>query len=151
MRAEIGEDDMGVREFARILDRLEPVLPISQGLTYALGGGSPDASHYAHERDHMTQWFRSQESNGRGAYTRDTPNASAKRTYNRLLNPISVLWIAEALGEDEGVLRQASAAAQAESNYRSRPATVRKYVPWSRVYELALPLRPVPLPGKSRI
>lgn len=135
-RAEQAPGDAHVEDFARLLSSLQPVLPISESLKVALGGGSPDASHYPDERAHMTDWFRGQATRGGGQYTRATPNVSAKRAYNRVLNPVSVLWIAEALGEDKKVLTQAKSTVLGEPDYRSRSAAVRRLIPWERVFEL---------------
>lgn len=127
---------MHVSDFARLLGNLPAVCPVS-GRLRSESGKHLDHFAYPHERAHMVDWFQSQISRGGGAYTRSAPNTSARRTYNRVLNPISLLWIAEALGEDEAVVHAAAAAVVAESEYRRRPALVRRHIPWVRVFELA--------------
>lgn len=72
-----------------------------------------------------------------GAYSRNTPNHSARGAYNRLLNAGSLLWINEALGQDPDLVRRAAEAAALEGEYRRRCRIVREYLPWDRVAELA--------------
>ncbi|WP_124054866.1 hypothetical protein [Arcanobacterium ihumii] len=70
------------------------------------------------------------------ASTRDDPNRSAKRTYNRLLNSGSLLWINEALGADPYRVKEAANAAGKVTDYRARCKIVREYFPWDSVIEL---------------
>lgn len=138
------DGDMTTAEFVRVLGRLKPHGPVSDAfIAEALERpGFADVRKsrfgYANEREHMVAWMGCQNGrNGTGAYSRERPNDSARRAYNRLLNAGSLLWIAEALGEDEAVLREASDAALAEPDYRTRCRIVRERIPWERVYELA--------------
>lgn len=128
--------DFGVVDFTQMLDILQPNLPILDAMAAELRTDYA-TRRYSSERQHMCAWFRGQRTKGGGAYTRDTHNRSAKRTYNRLLNATSVLWIAEALGVDEDLLRNAAAEALSEVDYRRRPAIVRRHVPWDTIAELA--------------
>ncbi|WP_394255856.1 hypothetical protein [Pseudoclavibacter helvolus] len=84
----------------------------------------------------MISWFAAQNSLGAGAYSRKTPNTSARVTYNRLLCPAAFVWMAEALGEDPEVVQAAAGAARAEPNARKRPGLLRKHLPWSRIVVL---------------
>ena len=70
------------------------------------------------EREHMVEWFRSNETKGFGLYSRQAPNQSARRCYNSLMNAASLLWIAEAVGIDELTVRRAYEAAVAAGDYR---------------------------------
>lgn len=127
-------DDVDTDEFARVLRRLEPHLPISDGYeALALQRGE---SHWSSQQEHMVGWFEGQSSHGSGQYTRTTPNRSARTAYNRLLSAFGLLWIAEALGEEPGVVQKAADAARAEPDYRRRCGQIRRVVPWSRILEL---------------
>lgn len=93
-----------------------------------------------YDRLHMVTWFAGQLSLGSGKYSRSRPNHSASTTYQRLLNPYSLLWIAAALGVDEATVREAAAAAKPKETYREKCVAIRNLIPFSRIYELALPL-----------
>ncbi|MCR3733823.1 hypothetical protein LY40_001489 [Prauserella salsuginis] len=73
----------------------------------------------------------------RGWLGRRQPNTSAKRTYNRLLGPASLVWMAEALGKVPAVVQVAADAARSEPNPRKRAGLLRRHLPWSRIAELA--------------
>ena len=130
--------DFDVLDFARLLNRLPAHLPISDAYDGFVDGeyrrGTP---WYTSQRQHMVGWFRAQTTTGSGDYSRNTPNHSARRAYNRILNAGSLLWINEALGQDPDLVRQAAEAAALEREYRRRCRIVREYLPWDRVVELA--------------
>lgn len=128
--------DFDVRDFAHLLDELAPTPPITTAWHREHRAPS---TWWRTEREHMVSWFGSQVTRGSGGYTRATPNHSAKKTYNRLLNAGSVLWIAEALGAPTETVAQAAAMAAAEPDYRRRPALVRRLLPWETIYDLAAP------------
>lgn len=89
---------------------------------------------------HMVSWFSGQLSLGSGKYSRSRPNHSAKVTYERLLNPFSLLWIAAALGEDRDLVIRTGHEMEDYLTYRAKCGVVRRAIPWKRIYELALPL-----------
>ena len=89
---------------------------------------------------HMVTWFSGQLSLGSGKYSRSRPNHSAKVTYERLLNPFSLLWIAAALGEDKDLVIRTGYEIRDYLTYRAKCGVVRRAIPWKRIYELALPL-----------
>ena len=89
---------------------------------------------------HMVTWFSGQLSLGSGNYSRSRPNHSAKTTYERLLNPFSLLWIAAALGEDKDLVIRTGHEIEEYATYRAKCGVVRRAIPWKRIYELALPL-----------
>ncbi|NWN87575.1 MAG: hypothetical protein HLX51_03390 [Micrococcaceae bacterium] len=100
-------------------------------------GLSKDTGKWYHnQKEHVLVWFASQVTRGAGAYSRNTPNANARTTYNRLLNPAMILWIAEALDEDPKIVQEAGEKALTVPP-RSRAAAARKVLPWSRIAELA--------------
>lgn len=96
---------------------------------------SPDKTGNT-EREHMVGWFKNNETNGYGSYSRQTPNKSARRCYNSLMNAASLLWIAEAVGIDELTVKQAYNAAVAAGDYRRACGAIRKIITWDMIYEL---------------
>ena len=94
--------------------------------------------NYDYDHLHMVTWFSAQTTHGNGHYSRSAHNFSARTTYNRLLNPYSLMWIAAALGEDPKVVKQAAAEAAKVKTFAEKCGIVRKAVPFSRIYELAL-------------
>lgn len=74
---------------------------------------------------------------GSGSYSRETPNRSARRCYNSLMNAASLLWIAEAVGVDELTVRRAFEAAVAAGDYRRACGAIRKIITWDMIYALA--------------
>lgn len=89
------------------------------------------------EREHMVEWFRSNETCGFGSYSRQTPNRSARRCYNSLMNAASLLWIAEAVGIDELTVKRAYEAAVEAGDYRRACGAIRKIITWDMIYALA--------------
>lgn len=125
-----GAGDMRAVHFAHILVRL----PRSFYVSDLWDEHRPPRSKWWYsQRAHMAHWFGGAESPG--AYGRKRPQ-TAKQTYNRLLSPGGLLWIAEAVGVDEGVVREAARAAWRMSNVRSQCSEIRRVIPWSLVYEL---------------
>ena len=95
---------------------------------------------WTYDQLHMVTWFSGQLSLGSGNYSRSCPNHSAKKTYERLLNPFSLLWIAAALGEDRDLVIRTAEEMKEYATWRARCGVVRRAIPWKRIYELALPL-----------
>ena len=93
-----------------------------------------------YEQLHMVTWFSGQLTLGSGKYSRSRPNHSAKVTYERLVNPYSLLWIAAALGEDKDLVIRAGHEMKAYATCRAKCGVVRRAIPWKRIYELAKPL-----------
>ncbi len=95
---------------------------------------------WTYDQLHMVSWFSGQLSLGSGKYSRSRPNHSAKKTYERLLNPFSLLWIAAALGEDKDLVIRTAEEMKQYTTWRAKCGVVRRAIPWKRIYELALPL-----------
>lgn len=127
--------DFDVHDFASVLGRLEPHLPISDAFERA--HPQERGTWWSSQQEHMVRWFRSQASTGTGAYSRQEPNRSARTTYNRLLAPAALLWMAEALGELPSTVQAAADVAAAEPNRRRRAGLVRRHLPWERIAQLA--------------
>ncbi|WP_147436286.1 hypothetical protein [Mycetocola manganoxydans] len=132
-------DDMHVRDFARVLRRLEPHLPVSDA--YERDLPQLRGTWWSSQKEHMVRWFSDQDSRGSGAFTRAEPNTSARKTYNRLLCPAAVVWMAEALGEHPVVVQEAADAARDEPGARKRSGLLRKHLPWERIAQLAREVR----------
>lgn len=130
--------DFDVQDFARALGRLPEFTPLAS--EYAAFRGTDYSTWiYRSEQEHMMSWFSAQNTKGGGAYTRGVPNRSAKRTYNRLMNATSVLWIAEAVGADQASVQAALDEMKQESDYRRCPAIVRRHIPWEVIARLIEP------------
>ncbi len=94
--------------------------------------------HYDYDHLHMVTWFSAQMTHGNGHYSRSEHNYSAKTTYNRLLNPFSLLWIAAALGEDKDLVIRTGREMADYATYSAKCGVVRRAIPWKRIHELAL-------------
>ena len=130
---EPGEEDFHNTELATVFAHLPPQPEIAACLqTINIS--------WTYDRLHMVVWFSSQLSLGSGRYSRSCPNHSAKTTYERLLNPYSLLWIAAALGEDKDLVIRTAHETEGYDTYRAKCGVIRRAIPWKRIYELALPL-----------
>lgn len=125
------------RQMVRVFRRLPEFTPVQERLDPQRGTGPDRGTWYRSQKEHMVGWFTGQSTRGAGAYTRATPNTSAKTAYNRLQCPPAIVWIAEALGADEATVEQAIAAQLAEKDHRRQSGAVRRVLPWSLVEGLA--------------
>ena len=124
-------NDVNIKEFAEMLLYLEPHPEQTEKLHRW-------KKPYTSEKAHMCLWFGSQETTGSGSYTRSSPNSSSRVTYNRLLCPGGMLWIAEVLGEGQERLQAAAQAARAaeKKNWRDRGNGFREIIPFDRIMQL---------------
>lgn len=129
----VGEDDFHNTELAAVFAHL-PDQPETAAWLEEI-----DVS-WTYDQLHMVTWFSGQLSLGSGKYSRSRPNHSAKTTYERLLNPFSLLWIAAALGEDKDLVIRTGHEIKDYVSWRSKCGVVRRAIPWKRIHELALPL-----------
>ena len=83
----------------------------------------------------MVQWFEDNATHGLGAYSRQRPNSSAKKCYNKLENAASLLWIAEAVGIEESIVEAAFEAARQAGDYRRACGAIRKVITWPMIIE----------------
>lgn len=128
-------EDIHVRDFVRVLRRLQPHLPISDA--YEWDRPQRRGAWWSTQKEHMIRWFSDHDGRGSGAFTRTEPNTSARTTYNRLQCPAALVWMAEALGEDPAVVRAAADAARGEPSARRRSGLLRRHLPWERIGQLA--------------
>lgn len=91
---------------------------------------------YNHEQLHMCCWFAAQITNGAGHYSRSEVNYSARTTYNRLLEPRSLLWIGVALGADKAALKAAAEEMKTAKSNQTKCGIVRKHVPFETIRAL---------------
>ncbi|MDP9805895.1 hypothetical protein J2S70_000477 [Trueperella bonasi] len=130
----MSSNDIEVKRFAKLLRKLPEHLPISEAMEQA----DPQKTRrwWSSQREHMATWFASQATTGKGAFTRKTPNRSAKKTYNRLQSPEGIVWIAEALGAEPTLLKQVVDEALKVPR-RRRSGFIRKHLPWDLIAHLA--------------
>ena len=123
--------DISVIKLAAIFEYLDPFPPVTVEL-------APPTKRRPNQKAHMYWWFASQQTTGRGNYSRIQGNSSAKSTYNRLQTVPGLLWIAEALGEEPEALRKAFSKALLfeKANSQGRCAAFREVIPWERIAEL---------------
>ena len=128
---EMPEGDIDNLTMATIFANLPPQPEIADYLEEISVG-------YDYDHLHMVTWFSAQTTHGSGHYSRGKQNFSAKTTYNHLLNPYSLMWIAAALEEDPNVVKKAAEEAEKVKTFAEKCGVVRKIIPFSRIYELAL-------------
>lgn len=125
--------DYDVNDFAQLLIKLEEHPPITE--LYDRNFGQEKNVWWSSQREHMFEWFRKQDSFGEGNYKRNTMNKSAMKTYNRLQCAGALLWIAEALGEDEELIRNTAIVASRETK-KKRAGVVREQIPWENIVKM---------------
>ena len=130
-------EEITSRQMVRVFRRLPEFTPVQERLDPQRGTSPERGTWYRSQKEHMVGWFTGQSTRGAGAYTRATPNTSAKTAYNRLQCPPAIVWIAEALGADEATVEQAIAAQLAEKDHRRQSAAVRRVLSWPLVEKLA--------------
>lgn len=131
------DGDLTCRQMARLFDLLDDHYELSDAYKTENEGIPPERWDRT-EREHMAGWFRANTGRGWGQYSRQRGNNSARRCYNRLQSSNGLIWIAEAVGIDAGMVREASRVALAEPDHRRRCAAIRKIIPWSLVCGRAL-------------
>lgn len=124
-------NDLSVDKFAYILQMLDPWPCVTLELV-------EESKYHKSQKQHMVGWFYSQSTTGEKGFKRKKANTSSKETYNKLMSAKAMLWIAEALGEQEETLRKAYQAAEdaQKINYRGRCTAFRSVIPWDRIDEL---------------
>lgn len=124
------ESDFHVIPFADVLAHI-PFKPDDRAFCESIG------VTYHYEQLHMVRWFASQMTLGQGAYGRETPNPSARATYNRLRDANSLLWICTILGVDRNMIRQASEKAGEKRQGAGPCGIIRKLIPFDTLLPLA--------------
>ena len=124
--------DIRCRRFSDILRTKEDHYPYSDRYISEVHDSSTKTGRT--EREHMVEWFRANETKGSGSCSRQTPNSSARRCYNSLMNAASLLWIAEAVGIDELTVKIAYEATVGAGDHRRACGAIRKIITWDMVY-----------------
>lgn len=94
--------DMDVLEFARKISMLTLDTPISK--QYDEKYGQKEGCWWSCQREHLTVWCLHQPTVGIQGFERNKPNYSARKMYYHFGRPETLLWLAEALGEEENKL-----------------------------------------------
>lgn len=123
--------DMRSPELATIFRSLEPHTDIAEKWERLR---PPPSRWWRSQKQHMIAWFSQAE--GPGAYGRRRAQ-TAGQTYNRLLCPSALLWIAEALGADHETVRTAANEAWTKKHLATQCAVIRRHIPWQTVMSLA--------------
>ena len=128
MRTELIKKIQALPEAAPITEAFEPKLRKSGVLN--------DGRWYSTQKEHWLGWLGDYD--GPGAYGRQKwdADARAETIYNRVVNPAMVLWLGEAAGVPEAVVKKAaSAALNAGDTLMSKAGAIRMTIPWSLIGE----------------
>ncbi|WFN94108.1 hypothetical protein [Gordonia sihwensis] len=132
-RDRVAEGDIStvaLRKLVQKLDARQPLTDEYEARTAAAGRNSN-----GNQKAHLDGWLG--EYGSPGYYGRKSPSNSGKAFYNHFRCAPGLMWLAEGLGEDPVVLRQAIARVDgAFGNPSSEAAAFRAVVPWSRIVEL---------------
>jgi hypothetical protein len=96
-----------------------------------------DGIWYRTQKEHWLGWLSQYQ--GPGAYGRKGGDRDAKYAYNHIVNPYMLLWIIEAAGVKDELVKAAQQAGAAGSTLMQKAGAVRKQAPWD---ELAKALWP---------
>lgn len=122
----------------RVIARLPASQPLAEELDQWIlesPVGMNELRNFRNQKEHLVGWLL--EYNTRGYYGRRSLDGDAKAAYQRLQSAPALLWLAEALGEDPGVLDQAVKAVKAApARKSSQCGALRKVIPWGRIEEL---------------
>jgi hypothetical protein len=124
-------DDISAHGFARILGRCSDHYPVSDAYERDY---LPGNHWWSSQREHVTGWL--EELDGPGAYDRKSRGLGARHFWQHFQCAPGLLWVAEALGEDEDVVKRASEEASGAGRPASQCAAIRKVIPWERIEHL---------------
>lgn len=129
---------MRTHDLLRLVYDLPDGQPVHQELERCLNiGPGIGRAWYTSQKEHWVRWLT--EYPTEGPYGRKQKRVtSAKTVYNRLMCPPMVLWLPEAAGVDDGIIRTAFLAClEARPSCASQCAAIRSEVPWNLI-EVAL-------------
>jgi len=125
-------DNISAKRLARVLWRAKAHYPVSDSFEH---DWLPGTSWWSSQQEHVCRWL--EELNGPGAYGRKGFDSNARDFYQRFKCAAGLLWVAEAVGVDEDLVREAAEAAAAEAGAGKLPATqcaaIRRVIPWDVV------------------
>jgi hypothetical protein len=90
--------DMDVMDFARKISMLTKHTPVAD--QFDMEHGQRDNRWWSCQREHLTVWCMHQPTVGVEGFLH-VPNHSARKMYNQYGRPETLLWLAEALGENK--------------------------------------------------
>ena len=125
--------DMDVLDFARAISMCEKSTPIADA--YDLAHGQKENRWWACQREHLTVWCLYQPTNGVKGFVHQ-PNSSARWMYNHFKRPETLLWLAEALGEDAALLTQLAEQMALCGADSTAVKLLREQIPFDRILEL---------------
>lgn len=125
--------DMDVLDFARKISMLTTYTPLSN--QYDTLYGQKDGVWWSCQREHLTVWCLHYPTVGVKGFEH-IPSNSARKMYNSFGRSETLLWLAEALGEDRRLLSNVIEKAMLENNARSACKVVRDNIPFERIMYL---------------
>ena len=120
------------RAFARRLRFADAHYPISDAYER---DHLPGNHWWSSQQEHVTAWLN--EIDGPGAYDRVTRGLDARHAYMHFQCAPGLLWIAEALGEEDAIVQLAAEAAAGIGRGGTQCAAIRRAIPWERIELLA--------------
>lgn len=125
--------DIDVLDFARKISMLSTDTPIS--LKYDSLYGQKDRIWWSCQREHLVVWCLHYPTEGVKGFEH-VPSNSARKMYNNFGRPETLLWLAEALGEDKKVLYNLFEELMLIDNARSACAKIREKISFDRILYL---------------
>ena len=117
------------------ITKLPPAPPITMSFERALreaGVWGLSEVWYSTQKEHWLGWLA--EYDGPGFYNRVQWDRSAQFAYNHIVCPPMVLWLGEAVGVPESIVRQARRAAlTAGPSLAGMSGAIRRTIPWSLI------------------
>ena len=131
---------MDILEFARRICMLSCPTPIADA--FDRQHGQKARRWWSCQREHLTAWCLCYPAGGTKGFAHQ-PGSSAAQMYHRFGRPETLLWLAEALGEDPALLQSLAdrLAALPPTEWRAQMKILRETIPFARILELlaALP------------
>ena len=120
--------DMPAQSLLDAVLGLDPCPPMTARITRAHPGLEMGLARYPSQKDGAVKWLQ-------GLIKRK--KTSARAAYDERRNLLSLLWLAEALGEGQAALKKAVDAAMARDTMPERCEAFRKVIPFERIKTLA--------------
>ncbi|MFU0832527.1 MAG: PqqD family protein [Oscillospiraceae bacterium] len=128
----MNQEDMDVLDFAREISMKTVNTPIS--MEYDEKYGQKNGRWWSCQREHLVVWCLFQPTSGLSDF-KHKPNHSARNMYNHFGRPETLLWLAEALGEDKNLLKSIVDKIKGK-NRTEALKIIRENIPFERIMEL---------------
>jgi hypothetical protein len=93
---------------------------------------TPGYNNYSTQKEHWLGWL--DPTSGTGTFARRSGEGrGARYVYNHIREPMMLLWLISAAGVTPHLVRAAEQAANEVRRWSSKPAAIRRHVPWSEV------------------